>query len=45
VLIGIIDADAESYRAIDPSWQPTLPAGHGDVFGLADILEPVEEPG
>lgn len=32
VLVGIIDADPESFRAIDPGWTP---AG---VFGLADIL-------
>ena len=33
VLVGIIDADAESFRSVDPGWQPTLP-------GLADILVP-----
>ena len=39
VLVGIIDADPESFRSVDPSWQPTLPA-RGPVFGLADILAP-----
>ncbi|TML07256.1 MAG: peroxidase [Actinobacteria bacterium] len=38
VLIGIIDADPESLRSVDPDWTPTLPA-RGD-FGLADILVP-----
>jgi hypothetical protein len=32
VLVGIIDADPESFRSVDPGWTPTLP------FGLADIL-------
>jgi hypothetical protein len=27
VLVGIVDADGESYRAVDPGWRPTLPAG------------------
>ena len=26
VLLGLLDADPESYRALDPGWQPTLPA-------------------
>jgi hypothetical protein len=34
VLVGIIDADPESFRSVDPAWTPTLRAG----FGLADIL-------
>jgi hypothetical protein len=33
VLVGIIDADPESFRSVDPDWQPTL-------AGLADILVP-----
>jgi hypothetical protein len=37
VLVGIVDADAESYRAVDPAWRPTLPAA-GPSFGLADLL-------
>jgi hypothetical protein len=35
VLIGIIDADPDSFRSVDPTWTPTLPArraGAG-VFG------------
>ena len=34
VLVGIIDADPESFRSVDPGWTPALP------FGLADILVP-----
>ncbi len=25
VLVGIIDADPESFRSVEPSWRPTLP--------------------
>jgi hypothetical protein len=38
VLVGIVDADGESYRAVDPSWRPTLPAAQPGRFGLADLL-------
>jgi Animal haem peroxidase len=38
VLVGIVDADGESYRAVDPAWVPTLPAGRAGRFGLADLL-------
>jgi hypothetical protein len=37
VLVGLIDADPESFRALEPGWTPTLPARSG-AFGLADIL-------
>jgi Animal haem peroxidase len=37
VLIGILDADPDSYRANDPGWTPTLPAANGR-FGLVDLL-------
>jgi hypothetical protein len=40
VLVGIVDADPESFRAIDPGWTPTLPARRAGAFGLADILVP-----
>ena len=36
-----VDADPESFRAIDPGWTPTLPARRVGAFGLADILVPV----
>jgi hypothetical protein len=37
VLVGIITADPESYLAIDPQWEPTLPAA-GDTFSISDLL-------
>jgi hypothetical protein len=40
VLLGIIDADPESFRSVDPSWRPTLPAHEAGVFGIADLLAP-----
>ncbi len=41
VLIGLINADPESYRSIDPAWTPTLPS-RGIHFGLADLLVPAD---
>jgi Animal haem peroxidase len=41
VLVGIIDADPESFRSVDPDWTPTLPARRAGAFGLADILVPL----
>jgi len=41
VLVGIVDADPESYRSVDPAWGPTLPGHRGGTFGLADVLAPV----
>jgi hypothetical protein len=38
VLIGIIDADSESYRAVDRGWRPTLPAATIDEYGIADLI-------
>jgi heme peroxidase len=43
VLIGIISRDPESYLALDPDWQPTLP-GHEVPFRLRDILVPAGSP-
>ncbi len=40
VLIGIIDADPESFRSVDPSWKPTLPSHEAGRFGIADLLVP-----
>ena len=40
VIVGIVDADPESFRAVDPSWSPTLPSHEPGRFGLADILAP-----
>lgn len=39
VLTGLIDADPESYRALEPGWTPTLPS-RGPRFGLTDLLLP-----
>jgi hypothetical protein len=41
VLVGIVDADVESFRTVDPSWRPTLPARRAGRFELADVLVPV----
>jgi len=41
VLLGILDADPSSYRAMDPAWRPSLPARDGS-FALTDILVPVD---
>jgi hypothetical protein len=38
VLVGILDADPESFRAVDPGWQPTLPAAKAGRYGLSDFL-------
>jgi hypothetical protein len=38
VLVGILDADPESFRTVDPSWRPTLPAAERGGYGLADLL-------
>ena len=40
VIVGIVDADPESFRSIEPGWTPTLPARRAGAFGLADILAP-----
>ena len=43
VLVGIIDADPESFRSVEPDWTPTLPARTAGSFGLADVLSPAPE--
>ena len=42
VMIGIIDADPESFRSVDRFWKPTLPSDNPDGFGIADVLVPPE---
>jgi hypothetical protein len=37
VLLGLIDADPESYRVLEPGWEPTLPAAD-ERFGVLDLL-------
>ena len=41
VLTGLIDADRESFRSVEPERTPTLPS-RGARFGLVDLLAPVE---
>jgi len=43
VLVGIVDSDPESFRSLDPDWEPTLAGARPGTFGLADVLIPVEE--
>jgi hypothetical protein len=43
VLLGIIDRDPESYRAVDPRWRPTLTAAQPGSFGIADLLGAAEQ--
>jgi hypothetical protein len=38
VLVGIVDADPESYRAVDRSWRPTLPASTEGRYGITDLI-------
>jgi hypothetical protein len=44
VLIGILNADRDSYLADDRDWTPTLPA-RGEQFGLTDLLLTPEDRG
>jgi hypothetical protein len=39
VLVGLIDADPESYRAVDRTWRPTLPAASPERYGIADLIQ------
>jgi hypothetical protein len=38
VLVGLLDADPESFRAVDRSWRPTLPAAEPGRYCHADLL-------
>jgi Animal haem peroxidase len=38
VLVGIVDADAESFRSVEPGWRPTLPASDPRGYTLLDLL-------
>jgi hypothetical protein len=42
VMLGIIDRDPESYRAVQPGWRPTLPATRPGSFEMADLLTAAE---
>lgn len=37
-LVGLIDADAGSFRSADPNWRPTLAAPSSGHFGMPDML-------
>jgi hypothetical protein len=43
-LIGLLDADPNSYRSAYPKWQPTLRNAQG-VFGIVDLLRVAGAPG
>jgi hypothetical protein len=43
-LIGMLDADPNSYRSAYPTWRPTLRNAHGD-FGIVDLLRIAGAPG
>lgn len=38
VLVGLVDADPTSYRAVAREWRPELPAARPNEFGIADLL-------
>ena len=38
VLLGIVDGDPESFRAVDRTWRPTLPSRDPSRFGVADLV-------
>jgi hypothetical protein len=38
VLVGIVDADPESFRGADPDWRPTLPSAEPGRYRLIDLL-------
>ncbi|MDP9366338.1 MAG: peroxidase, partial [Chloroflexota bacterium] len=45
VLVGIVDRDPGSHRALAPAWRPTLPAATPGDFTLADLFAFVERAG
>ena len=45
VLLGLIDADAGSYRSVNPDWQPILPSAREGTFTMADLLRFAAVPG
>ena len=38
MLVGIIDADPESFRGAETDWRPTLPSAEPDRYTLIDLL-------
>jgi hypothetical protein len=45
VLVGLIDADPESYLSTDPRWRPQLPRRHDDSFTMADLVRFTQDDG
>ncbi len=41
VLIGIVQADPESFLTVDPDWTPTLAEGDSSAFGIGELLAAV----
>jgi hypothetical protein len=38
VLVGLVDYDPGSFRAVSPGWRPVLPAAREGTFTLADLI-------
>jgi hypothetical protein len=38
VLVGLLNADPESFRSVDPGWRPTLPGADREHYSFADLL-------
>jgi len=38
VLLGLLDADPDSYRSAEPNWRPTLPSAEPERFTMVDLL-------
>jgi hypothetical protein len=39
VLLGLLEADPQSYLRQSPDWKPDLPTARGDTFTMADLVE------
>jgi Animal haem peroxidase len=42
VVVGIVDADPGSFRALERAWRPTLPAAEPGRYTIADLLRATE---
>jgi len=38
VLVGLLDHDSSSFRALRPDWRPELPSRGAGKFTMADLL-------
>jgi hypothetical protein len=38
VLVGLMDCDPGSFRAVYPEWRPTLPSARSGEFTMADLV-------